>query len=372
MGPRGPRPGGPGRGPGPAMNTEKAKNSKGTILRLLKYLARFKGSLALVIFLVCLSTVANLGGTYCLRPIINAIGKIGVGGVTFADVRGDIISGLILLLILYFLGDLANWGQSYVLASVSQNTVKVIRMDMFEKMEKLPLKFFDSNTHGELMSRATNDVETISQTLSMSVAQIFSSVITLIGTLVMMLILSIPLTVVTLIIVPIMLFLTRTIAKYTRRYYSRQQASLGEMNGHIEEIVTGEYAVKVFCREKEAEDKFDVLSEGYYKNAVRAQVVSGVVAPLMGMFNNLNYAVTAFMGGYFAVVRLFGVFATMDIGSVAAFLNYSNMFSRPVNELANMFSQFQSALAGAERVFAIMDEPNEYIGDAEKPELGPV
>ncbi len=379
MGPRGPRPGGgPGRGPGPAMSTERAKNSKGTILRLLKYLAKFKGSLALVIILVCLSTVANLGGTYCLRPVINSISMIGdvnetTGAViTLADMSGDITRGLIALLALYFLGALANWGQSYLLASVSQNTVKEIRMDMFQKMEKLSLRFFDTHTHGELMSRATNDVETISQTLSMSVAQIFSSVITLIGTLIMMIILSIPLTVVTLIIVPIMLFLTRTIAKYTRRYYSRQQASLGEMNGHIEEIVSGEYAVKVFCREKQAEEKFDALSQGYYKNAVRAQVVSGVVAPLMGMFNNLNYAVTAFMGGYFAVVRLFGVFATMDIGSVAAFLNYSNMFSRPVNELANMFSQFQSALAGAERVFAIMDEPNEYIGDAAKPELGPV
>ena len=303
MGPRGPRPGGPGgRGPGgPSMSGEKAKNSKGTILRLLKYLAKFKGSLALVIFLVCLSTVANLGGTYCLRPVINAISLIGETDeatravITLADMSGEITRGLIALLALYFLGALANWGQSYVLASVSQNTVREIRMDMFRRMEKLPLKFFDTHTHGELMSRATNDVETISQTLSMSVAQIFSSVITLIGTFVMMIVLSVPLTVVTLVIVPVMLFLTRTIAKYTRRYYGRQQAALGEMNGHIEETVSGEYAVKVFCREREAEEKFDVLSKSYYKNAVRAQVVSGVVAPLMGMFNNLNYAVTAFM-----------------------------------------------------------------------------
>ena len=431
MGPRGPRPGGPGpRGP---MTKEKAKNSKGTILRLLKYLAKFKFSLILVIVLVCISAAANLGGTYRLRPIINSIGNIGQlskplimpddrenvtiklvvddeviyekehktsdrtadvslkcgQGVnvdvyydgeflytditnTYEDMVPAIIRNIILLLILYFLGALANWGQSYILASVSQNTVKEIRMDMFKKMELLPLKFFDSKTHGELMSRTTNDVETISQTLSMSVAQIFSSIITLVGTLVMMLILSIPLTVVTLIMVPIMLFLTRTIAGYTRRYYGAQQASLGEMNGHIEEIITGEYAVKVFCQEKQAEEKFDALSKGYYKNAVKAQVISGVVAPMMGMFNNLNYAVTAFVGGLFAVIRVFGIFATMDIGSVIAFLNYSNQFSRPVNEMANMFSQLQSALAGAERVFAIMDEPNEYIGDAEKPELGRV
>lgn len=426
MGPRGPRPGGPG--PHGPMTKEKAKNSKGTILRLLKYISKFKFSIILVVILVCVSAAANLGGTYRLRPIINSIGRINQlsqplklpddrenvtvklvaqneviyekehatsegtadisvkcgGGVdvdiyydneyiasdttnTYEDMIPIIVRNIIILLILYLLGALANWGQAYILASVSQNTVKEVRMDMFKKMELLPLKFFDSKTHGELMSRTTNDVETISQTLSMSVAQIFSSIITLIGTLIMMFILSVPLTVVTLIIVPVMLFCTRTIAKYTRRYYGAQQASLGEMNGHIEETITGEYAVKVFCREKEVEQKFDALSMGYYKNAVKAQVISGVVAPLMGMFNNLNYAVTAFVGGLFAVVRVFGIFATMDIGSVVAFLNYSNQFSRPINELANMFSQLQSALAGAERVFEIMDEPNEYIGDAEKP-----
>ncbi len=372
MGPRGPRPGGgPGGPPGPSMSEDKAKNTKGTLIRIIKYIAKFKVQLIAVILLVCVSAAANLGGTYCLVPIINAIGTIGENGVTFADVSVEIIQGIGLLLLLYILGAVANWGQTFILASVSQYTVKEIREDMFRKMQRLPLRFFDSNTHGELMSRTTNDVDAISQTLSMSVAQIFSSIITLVGTIVMMLILSVPLTIVTFIIVPIMLFCTRVIAKYTRRFYGLQQSALGEMNGHIEETVTGEYAVKVFCREKQVEDKFDALNLDYYNNAVKAQTISGVVAPLMGMFNNLNYAITAFVGGLLAVNSIFG-FSLMSIGGVVAFLNYSNQFSRPINELANMFSQFQSALASAERVFEVMDEPNEYIGDAEKPVLGHV
>ncbi|MGN1098117.1 MAG: ABC transporter ATP-binding protein, partial [Clostridia bacterium] len=252
MGPRGPRPGGgPGGhgGPGgPSMSGEKAKNSKGTVLRLLKYISKFKVSLFFVILLVCISAAANLGGTYLLKPIINAIGQIGevneaTGAVmTFEQMAPEIVKNIVMLLVLYILGAVANWGQTYILASVSQNTVKEIRMDMFERMELLPLRFFDSKTHGELMSRTTNDVDAISQTLSMSVAQIFSSIITLVGTLIMMLVLSVPLTVVTLVIIPIMLFCTRTIAKFTRRYYGAQQAALGEMNGHIEETVTGQYA----------------------------------------------------------------------------------------------------------------------------------
>lgn len=372
MGPRAPRPGGgPGGPPGPSMSGERAKNTKGTLRRLVKYISKFKLSLILVVLLVCVSAATNLGGTYCLAPIIDAIGKIGDNGITFADVSQEIVHNIILLLMLYILSAFANWGQTFILATVSQYTVKEIREDMFKKMQLLPLRFFDSKTHGELMSRTTNDVDAISQTLSMSVAQIFSSAITLVGTIIMMLILSVPLTVVTFIIVPIMLTCTRLIAKYTRRYYGLQQSALGDMNGHIEETVTGEYAVKVFCREEQVESKFDALNADYYKNAVKAQTISGVVAPLMGMFNNLNYAITAFVGGLLAVNGVFG-FAKMSIGAVVAFLNYSNQFSRPINELANMFSQLQSALASAERVFEVMDEPNEYIGDADKPALGHV
>lgn len=365
MGPRGPRPGGPGGPGGAGKPVEKAKNAKGTIVRIFKYLSKFIPQLIAVLVLVCVSAVANLAGTYRISPIIDAIGKIGTaqGGViyTFADVAPEIVSNLMLLAVLYFLGALANWGQSYILAGVSQNVVKEIRMDMFSKMELLPLKFFDSKTHGELMSRTTNDVDTISQTLSMSIAQIFSSIITLIGTFVVMLKLSPQLTLITLLTVPVMLLCTRTIAKHTRRFYGAQQSALGEMNGHIEETVSGEYAVKVFCHEEQVEERFDILNEDYRRNAVKAQSVSGVVAPLMGMFNNLTYAITAFAGGILSYNQL------MSVGDVVVFLNYSGQFSRPINELANMFSQLQSALAGAERVFEIMDEPNEYIGDAEKP-----
>lgn len=360
MGPRGPRPGGPGgHNHGPK---EKAKNAKGTVLRILKYLRNYIPQLILVLVLVCISAVANLAGTYRISPIIDAIGKIGTEA-TLKDIAPEILKNLGLLAMFYAFSAAANWGQSYVLAGVSQYTVKEIRMDMFAKMELLSLKFFDSKTHGELMSRTTNDVDTISQTLSMSVAQIFSSIITLIGTFAVMLMLSPQLTLVTLIIVPVMLLCTRTIAKYTHRYYGAQQSALGNMNGHIEETVSGEYAVKVFCHEEQVEAKFDELNDDYRNNAVKAQTVSGVVGPLMGMFNNLTYAITAFVGGLLTYNQM------MSVGDVIVFLNYSGQFSRPINELANMFSQLQSALAGAERVFEIMDEPNEYIGDKEKSEM---
>lgn len=366
MGPRGPRPGGPG---GAGKPVEKAKNAKGTVRRIFKYLSKFIPQLVAVLVLVCISAIANLAGTYRISPIIDAIGKIGEiddNGIkcTLAQMTPEIGRNLALLAIFYVLSALANWGQTYILAGVSQNTVKEIRMDMFRKMELLPLKFFDSKTHGELMSRTTNDVDTISQTLSMSISQVFSSIITLIGTFFVMLMLSPHLTLVTLITVPLMLLCTRTIAKYTRKFYGAQQSALGEMNGHIEETVSGEYAVKVFCHEQQVEEKFDILNEDYRKNAIKAQSVSGVVAPLMGMFNNLSYAITAFAGGLLSYHQF------MSIGDVVVFLNYSGQFSRPINELANMFSQLQSAIAGAERVFEIMDEPNEYIGDAEKPQMG--
>ncbi len=369
-GPMGHRPGGPGgRGPGgpggPGMRpTEKAKNAKGALLRVIGYLGSFKGPIIAVFALVVFSTVSNLGATYLQKPVIDEISK--------EVINFDIITRNLLLLVgLYLISAVAQGVQSIILAIISQKTVQKIRIELFSKMEKLSIAYFDKRTHGELMSRMTNDVDTLSQTLSTSVAQIFSGVITLIGTFCMMVYISIPLTAVTLVLVPLMLFITRKIAKYTSKFYKGQQAALGDLNGHIEETISGQYAVKVFCREDEVCAEFEEKNRLYYKNAVKAQVISGSVGPIMNMFGNLNYAVTAFVGGILAVMA-FWVFEPISVGSVILFLSCSQQFSRPINEIANLFATIQSALAGAERVFEVMDEPNEYLGEEDHVDLGHV
>ena len=249
--PRGPMgrpggPGGPGKGPGgPGMRpTEKAKNAKGTLVRVISYLGSFKVAIVAVLGLVAFQTLSSLGATYLQKPVINAI----AAPVIDFDF---ILRNLTLLIGLYIISAVAQGVQSILLAIVSQKTVQKIRMDLFSKMEKLSIAYFDKRTHGELMSRMTNDVDTLNQTLSTSVAQIVSGVIILLGTFGMMLYISIPLTLVTLVLVPLMLFITKKIAKYTSRFYKGQQAALGELNGHIEETISGQYAVKVFCREDE-------------------------------------------------------------------------------------------------------------------------
>lgn len=362
-GPMGPgRHGGPPGPGGPGMRpTEKAKNAKGTLARIIGYLGSFKGAIILVFALVIFSTLANLGATYLQKPVINAIAESPIDYTL-------IVKNLALLVGLYVVYALAQGVQSILLAVISQRTVQKIRMELFTKMEKLSIPYFDKRTHGELMSRMTNDVDTLSQTLSTSVAQIFSGIIMLIGTLCMMIYISIPLTVVTLVLVPFMLFVTKRIAKYTSKFYSGQQQALGNLNGHIEETVTGQYAVKVFCREEKVCEEFEEKNKAYYENAVKAQVISGVVGPIMNMFSNLNYAVTAFVGGLLAVNAFLG-FQRLDIGDIVLFLSCSSQFSRPINEIANLFATIQSALAGAERVFEVMDEPNEYVGEENLIEL---
>ncbi|MBQ8003349.1 MAG: ABC transporter ATP-binding protein [Clostridia bacterium] len=363
-GPGGPggRPGGPGMRP-----TEKAKNAKGALVRVIGYLGRFKLAIIAVLALVVFQTFSSLAGTYLQKPVINAIAEPVID-------YDFIIKNLILLVILYIVSALAQGVQSVLLAVISQKTVQEIRMELFSKMEKLSIAYFDKRTHGELMSRMTNDVDTLNQTLSTSVTQIVSGVIMLVGTFCMMVYISIPLTLVTLVLVPLMLFITKKIAKYTSKFYKGQQSALGELNGHIEETISGQYAVKVFCREDKICEEFEEKNRAYYENAVKAQVISGSVGLIMNMFSNLNYAVTAFVGGLLAVPIVAATIGidTLQIGDIIVFLSCSTQFSRPINEIANLFATIQSALAGAERVFEVMDEPNEYVGEENHVELGHV
>lgn len=342
MGMGGPGGGGPGRG---MMPKARAKDTRASLLRLCRYLARQRVGLIGVVLLTLLSSGAALLGPYLLGISIDryVIPRDGAGLMRLC----------LLLLAVYAFSAAATWVQAYVMAGVAQRTVRQLRSDLFARLQRLPLRYFDSKTHGELMSRTTNDIENVSNTLNQSVTQLISSVVTVVGALVLMLSLNVWLTVVSLITIPIVMLVTGKIAKHTRSYFTGQQQSLGELNGFIEETVSGQKVIKVFRREKKAADQFRSINSRLREVGIKAQIYSGTIGPVMNVVNNLGFAVIAAVGGWMAYK------GWTSIGVIVSFLNYSKQFSRPVNELANQFNMIQSAVAGAERVFEVMDAETE-------------
>ena len=335
------------------MPVVKPKNSMEALKRLWGYLREQRWSLFLVFFLVLASSGFALMGPLLIGKAIDSMG-ITTGQVQFS-LLAEIVGSLI---IVYILGALASWLQTYLMASVSQKTVKSMRKDIFDKVQTLPLRFFDERPRGDLMSRLTNDVENINNTLSQATTQIFSSLITVIGAVGMMLMLSPSLTLVSLIVVPLGLFITKKIAERTRKLFLEQQTELGQLNGYIEEMISGQRVVKAFNREQQTIDQFAEKNQRLKKVGAQAQVFSGVIPPLMNAINNLSFALVAGIGGYMAVQGV------ITIGIITAFLNYSKQFARPLNEMANQFNMLQSAFAGAERVFEVLDEEPEFADQA--------
>lgn len=321
---------------------EKPKDARAVIRKIWPYLARKKGTLIASVMLVALSSALMLAG-----PLL-----IGIA-IDRYIIPGD-FQGLFMItsamVIIYSLGAAATWLQNYIIIGMAQDSVRGIRMDVFERLQVLPLKFFDTRPHGDIMSRLTNDVENISNTLNTSITQIMSSIITLVGTIAMMIYLSPLLTALTLTVVPLMFYMTGTIAKMTRARFLEQQRAIGSLNGFIEESISGIKVVKVFAREREGLMDFEQGNRRLRDSAIPAQVLSGIIPPLMNLFNNLGFAIVAGAGGYLAVK------GTITVGVIASFINYSRQFARPLNELANQFNTFQTAVAGAERVFEIEDE----------------
>lgn len=341
---------GPGSGGMHLMGPpKKPKQSKATIIRLWQYLRAERMPLLGVFLLVVASSVCALIGPYLIGKSIDSLG-IDSGTTDFA-LLGSLVSWL---LIVYALGALTSWMHTYMMASISQRTVQAIRKDVFVKVQTLPLKFFDERPRGDVMSRLTNDVENINNSLSQSTIQIFTSVITVTGAVGMMIALSPVLTLISLIVVPLGLFVTRSIAKRTRRFFTDQQRELGEMNGYIEEMISGQRVIKAFGREEEAIAAFEKKNIQLRHVGIHAQAFSGFVPPLMNAINNISFALVAAVGGYMAVQ------GAITIGIITAFLNYSKQFARPINELANQYNMLQAAIAGAERIFEIMDEQPEY------------
>jgi len=327
----------------------KPKSMMPAIKRILGYLASDKYKLLIAFFCVLLSSASSLIGSYMLRPVINKFiepkdGIYDMSGFFFA---------LVTMGLIYLIGVISSYIQARLMISISQNAICKIRSELFTKMQKLPIRFFDKNSYGELMSRYTNDVDTIGEMLNNTIIHLFQGIITIIGTLSIMLYTNIWLSLVTLVMVPVFIKVAGAVSKRGRKYFSLQQAALGALNGYVEEIVTGQKVVKVFNHEKEVTDDFDILNDDLKKKQIRAQFAGGVMGPLMGNLSQINYALTAAVGGALCLAGRF------DIGGLAVFVNYSRQFSRPINEISMQITNVFSALAGAERVFAIMDKDAE-------------
>lgn len=354
---------GPGHGPGARRMSGRPKNAKATVKRLLSYLNQYKAGMSLAFICVIAGTVTNLAGSYMLRPIINTY--IAPLDGSRGDAAG-LFKALAFLGLIYLLGVLANYFQARIMLTVAQNALVKIREDLFIKMQKLPVKFYDTNNNGDLMSRFTNDVDTIGQMLSSTLVQLFSGILSLVGTLALMLYTNVYLTVITLVMIPLMMKAGGFVAGRSQKYFSAQQAALGLVNGYIEETITGQKVVKVFCHERIAEEEFGCLNEDLKKNQIRAQFFGGIMGPVMGNLSQVNYGLTACIGGLLCVLKGF------DVGGLTVFLNFSRQFARPINEIAMQVSTIFSALAGAERVFQVMDAEPEPADDGDAKILNPM
>lgn len=328
------------------MQVQRPNDTKETLLRIWGYIGNQRKGLVLVVLMTMTTAILNLLGPYLIGVSIDKY-------IITRDVQGLVwfCAGL---LGVYVCSSVATWLQSYFMAAVSQYTVLAMRKDLFAILQKLPLNFFDRKSHGELMSRTTNDMENVSNTLNQSFTTLISSIMTLIGALCFMLALNIWLTALSFVTIPIVMFLTSKIAKFTRKYFTSQQQYLGELNGYIEETISGQKVVKVFHREEKVKEEFQDINVKLREASIRAQIYSGFIGPVMNVMKNASFAIIAAAGGWMAIEGM------VTIGVVVSFLSYSRQFNDPINQVANQFNMLQSAVAGAERVFEIIDTPTEY------------
>lgn len=325
---------------GPRGGFRKPKDLRGTLGKLMGYLGRYRALLILVVVLLVVSSACSVAGSYLIKPLINNYILPG----DFAGLAGMLcaMGGV------YAVGALCSYGYARIMVHVAQNTVAKLRADLFDKMQKLPLKFFDTHTHGELMSRYTNDIETVSEALNNSFASLISCSLTFLGTIIMMIVLSPVLTAITFVMLAVMLLVVKTIGSRSRRYFADQQKAIGEVNGYIEEMIEGQKVIKVFNHESAAKAGFAGLNETYRDAATRAQAYAGAMMPAMGNLSYINYALTCCIGGLLAI-------RTGDLGGLAAFLQYTRQVSQPITQISQQVNTILSAVAGAERVFEIME-----------------
>lgn len=366
----GPPLGGPGHGPGGrharAMGG-KPKETKQTIKRLLGYLGKDKKHVIIALVCVVISSLSTLAGSYMLSPIINGITETydkaskvaGDAGVIINEGLKTLGLGILLMLAIYGIGVISMYLQQRIMIGVSQRALKTLRKDLFDHIQTLPVRYFDTNATGDIMSRFTNDVDVVGEMLNNTVIQLIQGFISIVGTVSIMLYMNVWLALLTILLVPLMLKAGGSIAKRSSKYYRQQQSALGKLNGYIEETVTGQKVVKVFCHEEKAVEEFTDLNNDLRKKQVKAQFFGGIMGPVMGNIGQVSYGITACVGGLFCLA------GRLSLGGLTVFVNYSRQFSRPINEISMQINTIFSALAGAERVFKVMDEEPE---EADKPD----
>ncbi len=359
MGGRGPMGHG---GPGAFMKGEKPRDFKGTMLKLIQYLGRYKWTVAIVMLFAIGSTVFSIVGPKILgkattRLFEGVMAQVaGRGAIDFTYI-GNI---LLTVLALYLVSTAFSYIQGWIMANVSTNIAYRMRKDISQKINRLPLKYFDGTTHGEVLSRITNDVDTVNQTLSQSLTQIITSVVTVLGVLVMMLSINWLLTLATLLTLPLSVAFVGLVIGRSQKYFKQQQEYLGHVNGHVEEMYGGHVVVKVFNGEEESVQKFDQYNNVLYDAAWKANFISGMMMPVMNFIGNLGYVVVCILGGYLAIQK------AITVGDIQAFIQYVRTFTQPIAQLANTSNVLQQTAAAAERVFAFMAEAEE-IPDAAQP-----
>ncbi len=339
------RPGGAGHGPGGGPGRhgyQKPKDLKGTLAKLMRYLGRYKAALCLVAVLLVISSACTVGGSYLIKPLINDY-------ILPGDFPG-LAKMLAFMGCVYVVGAVCSFGYARIMVHVSQNTVAKIRSDLFDRMQSLPLKYFDTHTHGELMSRYTNDIETVSEALNNSFGSLISCTLNFVGTIAMMIVLSPTLTLITFIMLVVMLGVVKVIGGRSRRYFASQQAAIGAVNGYIEEMIEGQKVIKVFNHEEAAVAGFAGLNENYRQAATRAQAYAGAMMPAMGNLSYINYAITCCVGAMMAIGG-----STFGLGDLGAFLQYTRQVSQPITQISQQVNTILAAVAGAERVFEVME-----------------
>ncbi|WP_136607244.1 ABC transporter ATP-binding protein [Paenibacillus dokdonensis] len=359
--PAGPRH--PGGHPGQMMPAEKAKDFKGSLKRLLGYLRPRRVTLAVIFLMAILSTVFSIVSPKILGKATTKLfeGMIAkMKGVPGASIDFNYITQILLILIgLYLFSAAFSYIQQYLMAGVAQRVVYDMREQINRKLSRLPLKYFDSKTHGEILSRATNDVDNISTTLQQSLTQLITSIVTLVGVIVMMLTISPWLTLILIVTLPLSFIVIRMIASRSQKHFVGQQRSLGQLNGHVEEMYTGHKIVKAFGREDESMAAFNEVNDKLYNSGWRAQFISGMIMPMMSFIGNIGYVLVCVVGGVFVTHK------TITIGDVQAFIQYARQFTQPIMQTANIANIIQSTIASAERVFELLDEKEEVPEAAE-------
>ena len=336
--------GGHGHGPG-GHGFQRPKDMRGTFKKLMGYVGKYKGSLVLVAVCLIVSSVASVATSYMLKPLLNDY-------IIPGDFPG-LFRMLLLMGGLFALSSLCSYAYARIMVHVAQQTVAALRQDLFDRLQELPISYYDRHQSGDLMSRFTNDIDTVSEMLNSSFASIISNVLTFVGTVVMMIVLNPWLTLITFLFLGLMAVVVKTIGGRSRTSFQRQQAALGAVNGYIEEMIEGQKVIKVFNHEGQAVARFTDLNGGYRDAATAAQAYAGMMMPAMGNLSKINYAVTCCVGGLLAIGGVF------DVGSLGAYLLYVKQVSQPVGQISQQINTLLAAAAGAERIFAVMEEQPE-------------